>query len=159
MKELGYYWIFPRDPSKNELNVGVGTFGRFNLNLKKMLEDFKQNQKIQGDINYVTGGLIPCGIQKPLSYKNILFVGDAGVGTFSLSGQGIYRALMSGDIAGKCITSKKPELYKKLATEQFIKWDVIGKNFAYVNFVFRKINPKLVLTSCSYVFRYGGMFH
>ena len=36
--EFGYYWIFPRDPIKKEINVGVGIFGDFGLNLKKMLD-------------------------------------------------------------------------------------------------------------------------
>ena len=28
-KEFGYYWIFPRNPEKREINLGVGIFGDF----------------------------------------------------------------------------------------------------------------------------------
>lgn len=77
----GYYWIFPRNPEKSEVNVGVGVLNLANnITLKDLLESFKDKQGIKGKINYVTGGLIPGGLQKPLKYNNILFVGDAGVG-------------------------------------------------------------------------------
>ena len=124
-----------------------------------MLDSFKEENSIEGKINYVVGGLIPLGLQYPLIYKNILFVGDAGVGSFIFSGQGIYRALMSGDIAGRCIANRYPKKYPHLIRKSFIKWDVIGKIFTNTNFVFRKINPKLVLTSYEYVSRFGGMLH
>ena len=28
MKNMGYYWIFPRDPKKHEMNIGVGMLGK-----------------------------------------------------------------------------------------------------------------------------------
>ena len=46
-----------------------------------MLENFKKENGISGKINHVTGGPVPLGLQRPLIYKNIIFVGDAGVGT------------------------------------------------------------------------------
>jgi len=155
----GYYWIFPRDPKKKEINLGVGFCRNFNYNLKKMLEEFKEEQKIDGKINYVTGGLIPLGLQRPLMYKNILFVGDAGVGTFMFSGQGIYRALISGDIAGRCIACGYPKKYPHIINHEFIKWDVIGKTFTYTNYVFRKINPKLVLSSYNHFASISSSIH
>ena len=112
-----------------------------------MLEDFKKEKNIQGKINYVLGGLIPLGLQRPFMYKNILFVGDAGVGAFPFTGQGIYRALLSGDIAGNCIAKGIPKKYPYKITQAFIKWEVMGKIFAIFNFRFRKINPNLVLKS------------
>jgi len=148
--KFGYYWIFPRDPTKNEINLGIAFFERFNYNLKEMLETFKKKQKIEGKINYVAGGLIPIGLQRPLMHKNILFVGDSGVGTFPLTGKGIYRALYSGDIAGKCLAKRKPEDYPKIMNKSFIKWDMMGKIFIKANLVFRRINPKLVFASLNY---------
>ncbi|MCI0500457.1 MAG: hypothetical protein L0Y61_01755, partial [Epsilonproteobacteria bacterium] len=103
VSHCGYFLIFPRDPEKKEVNVGVGTFGKFGYNLCELLASFKEEHQITGTINYVVGGLVPLGLQRPLLYRNILFVGDAGVGTFPFTGQGIYRALMSGEIAGRCI--------------------------------------------------------
>ena len=141
----GYYWIFPRNPLKNEINLGLGSLKNYNYNLKGMLERFKEKHNIQGKINHVTGGLIPIGLQRPFRYKNILFVGDTGVGTYPLSGQGIYRALISGDVAGKLIATNKPKRYGHVMNKIFLRWDLICKTIIFLNFPIRKINPKLLL--------------
>jgi len=99
MGKFGYFWIFPCDPKKKEVNLGVGCISSNNYNLKDALERFKKEYNITGEINYVCGGLIPLGLQRPFMYKNTLFVGDACVGAFIITGQGIYRALISGDIS------------------------------------------------------------
>ncbi len=143
--EYGYFWIFPRNPEKREVNIGIGLFVKGKNNLKSKLENFKKENDISGKINHVTGGIIPLGLQRPLIYKNIIFVGDAGVGTFPLTGQGIYRALMSGDVAGKCIAKGKLKNYPYLIDKMFIKWDFMGKTIYQINKVFREINPSLVL--------------
>ena len=124
-----------------------------------MLEIFKEEQKIEGKINYVTGGLIPIGIQRPLRYKNILFVGDAGVGAYPLSGQGIYRALISGDQAGKFLARGNPKKYAHMMNKIFIRWDLICKTFFRINFLFKKINPKLILSSLNYYLDFLKVVH
>jgi flavin-dependent dehydrogenase len=140
----GYYWIFPRNPDKQEIKLGLGMIGNFNYNLKDSLEKFKVDQGIEGKVNHITGGLVPAGFQRPLKYNNILFVGDAGIGTFPLLGQGIYRALMSGDIAAECIAKGHPEVYIKRINEKFIKWEVLGKTFLRVNHIFNHVGKKSV---------------
>lgn len=155
--KFGYYWIFPRDPTKNEVNVGVGFFGRFNYNLKEMLETFKKEQKIEGKINHIAGGLLPAGLQRPLMHRNILFVGDAGVGTYPLTGQGIYRALISGDVAGRCIAKNYPKKYPYIINQKFIKWDAICKTFIWTNYALKRINPKLVLASLNYFLSFSNL--
>jgi len=150
---VGYYWIFPRDPIKKEINIGVigvGLLSDDDYNLKELLETFKQKHGVRGKINYVAGGLIPVGLQRPLRYRNILFVGDAGVGAFPFTGQGIYRALISGDIAGACIAKNRVNKYPHIINQDFIKWDLIGKTFIKFNSRLRNINPKLVLASLNY---------
>lgn len=144
---FGYFWIFPRDPQKKEVNVGIGTIGDLGLNLKQLLEEFKQQQRITGTVNYVVGGLVPLGLQRPFLYQNILFVGDAGVGAFPFSGQGIYRALMSGEIAGRCLAMRAPERYPRYIRKEFLLWDVVGSLFVQVTKILWKINPQLFLTS------------
>ncbi|UCH72193.1 MAG: NAD(P)/FAD-dependent oxidoreductase [Thermoplasmatales archaeon] len=148
---IGYYWIFPRDPTKKEINLGLGVYGKTDCNLKQLLEQFKEELNIEGKINYTVGGLIPIGLQRPLRYKNILFVGDAGVGTFTMTGEGIHRALISGDVAGKCIAKGYPKKYPKIMTRYLIKWDILGKSITRMNYVFGKINPKLVLASLKHI--------
>lgn len=156
---FGYYWIFPRDPEKREINLGIGLTGNLHYNLKEMLERFKEENNIEGKINYVTGGLIPGGIQRPLMYRNILFVGDAGVGSFPVTGQGIYRALISGDVAGRCIAQNRAKKYPYRIYQKFIKWDVIGKNFVRMNHIFRRIGPKAVFMASNYFSEIYGMMH
>ena len=146
-KMNGYYWIFPRNPAYREVNIGVGFWDYFGLPLRVLLEDFKIKNNIQGSIEYCSGGLIPGGLQTPLHFKNIVFVGDAGVGTYPLNGQGIYRALMSGDAAGRYIAQGNLKGYSMKMKEAFIKMDVIGKSFQYMNRILRLINPELILSS------------
>ena len=142
--DSGYYWIFPRNPEKNEVNIGMGMVIRKQRNLKKQLEQFKQRYNIKGTINYETGGLIPAGIQKPLLYKNVIFVGDAGVGTFPLTGEGIYRALLSGEIAGNCIKNGSINQYPKMINEKFLKWDIAGKAMLKINDIMSNISDNAV---------------
>jgi flavin-dependent dehydrogenase len=149
----GYFWVFPRNPEKNEVNVGVGIFGDFGYDLREMLRVFKEEQSITGTVNYVIGGLIPLGLQRPFLYKNILFVGDTGVGAFPFSGQGIYRALMSGDIAGRCIAQNNIKKYPSIIRKEFTQWDMLGSIFIRMNLVFRKINPVLFCHTLNLFFR------
>ena len=152
---LGYFWIFPRNPKKKETNIGVATFGKFGYNLREMLTSFKEEYHITGTVNYVVGGLVPLGLQCPFLYRNILFVGDAGVGAFPLTGQGIYRALMSGDIAGRCIAQRELKSYPNVIWKEFMRWEIIGSTFIRMNLVFRKINPRLVFTSFNFLVNQG----
>jgi flavin-dependent dehydrogenase len=151
----GYFWIFPRNPKKKEVNMGAATFGKFEYNLRKMLTLFKEEHNITGTVNYVVGGLVPLGLQRPFLYRNILFVGDAGVGAFPFTGQGIYRALMSGDIAGRCIAQRKLKKYPAIIRKEFMQWDVIGSTFIKMNMVFRKINPELFFKSLNFLAKQG----
>ncbi len=159
MEDLGYYWVFPRDPAKREMNVGIGTLGHLGLDLKDLLEEFKEKQHITGTVNYVVGGLVPLGLQYPLMHKNILFVGDAGVGAFPINGQGIYRALISGDIAGLCIGTDHLRRYPYLIHRAFIKWNLVGVWFLRVNRVLRHIDPALFLPSLNMLTKLGVQFH
>ena len=142
----GYFWIFPRNPEKKEINLGVGVVIDTNYQLKETLEKFKEEQGIEGKINYTVGGLIPAGFQRPLKYKNIIFVGDAGVGSFPLLGEGIYRALMSGDIAGYCLASGHPEWYTKIIYQKFIKWEILGKALLRLTSVLNKVGKRSLFT-------------
>lgn len=159
MPHFGYYWIFPRNPEKREMNIGVGTLGDLDYNLRELLESFKEEHRITGTINYVVGGLVPLGLQYPLMYKNIFFVGDAGVGTFPLTAQGIYRALLSGDIAGECIGTNQSKKYPAIIRRAFLKWNFIGMNFIRMNLVLRKISHELFLPSFNLLTKIGLEFN
>ena len=155
----GYFWVFPRNPEKKEVNLGIGTLIDTDSKLKETLEKFKEEQGVEGKVNYIVGGLIPAGLQRPLKYKNILFVGDAGVGTFTLLGEGIYRALMSGDIAGYCLGSGHPEQYTKIIYDKFIGWDIVGKLFLEVASISNKISRRALFAMYRLYLGYYYSYH
>jgi flavin-dependent dehydrogenase len=151
---IGYYWIFPRNPQKKEINLGVGIPNTQPCHLKKMLETFKEEQNIEGTINYVTGGLVPTGLQRPLMHKNIVFVGDAGVGAFPVTGEGIPGALLSGEIAGRCIATGKVKQYPYRIRCATIKWDLAGKVFVKTGSLLQKIGTNAYVKTLDYFLRY-----
>ena len=144
-KRGGYFWVFPRRSEFREVNVGVGFFKKQSLNLDQVLSVFKKEYDISGWVEHRTAGLIPFGVQYPLRKNNILFVGDAGVGTFPLDGQGIYRALMSGEAAGRHLAASNPAGYVTEMLKMFIKWDLIGKLFLRSVYATEKINKNGML--------------
>ena len=125
--KVGYYWIFPRDPEKREVNVGVGFLETRKISLPNLLHSFMKKMKITGNPMYHAGGLIPLGLQPPFQTSNVLFVGDAGVGTFPYLGEGIRRALISGEMAAECIVSNNLKSYSTELMKRFYLWDFIGK--------------------------------
>ena len=160
MGEFGYYWVFPRRPELKEVNVGMGFYGQYrNYCMKEMLNDFMRDHDIEGKVDYVTGGLIPSGLQRPLMKNNILFVGDSGVGSFPLTGQGIYRALLSGEVAGKLLAKNQAKRYPAKMYELFLKWHLIGIAFNRFNDVLRHVSPNLVFKTTDFFLGLGASTH
>ncbi|MEE8431991.1 MAG: NAD(P)/FAD-dependent oxidoreductase [Candidatus Desulfatibia sp.] len=103
----GYAWLFP----KGELaNVGVAvspTNGR--PDLKEILDNFVGT--IQGEFQLgarplrVTGGKIPLSGVTSLLEGKVLTVGDAAGITHPVSGEGIYRAVISGRMAAGAVVA------------------------------------------------------
>jgi flavin-dependent dehydrogenase len=155
----GYFWVFPRDPTKKEINVGVGFSYQTHWNLKELLEEFKAKEGITGTIDHVTGGYIPIGLQYPLRYKNIFFVGDAGIGTYPLTGQGIYRAFLSGDVLGECIAMKRPSRYPHHMMRLFMKWDILGKSFLRSIHVIERIDAQATLRCWNMMYSFIKFAH
>ena len=46
----GYFWIFPRNPKKTEINIGIFLFGKRTHKCKNLLEAFKEENKIRYEI-------------------------------------------------------------------------------------------------------------
>jgi digeranylgeranylglycerophospholipid reductase len=101
----GYAWVFPKDD--NRANVGIAvtpnlTSGR---KAKEYLDDFVQKRFSNFKIMELMMGGVPCfDRNKNLVKENVLLVGDAGRVVDSLSGAGIYNALLSGKIAGAVVS-------------------------------------------------------
>ena len=135
----GYGWIFPTGEGK--ANVGVGVFNRFmgtkgiknlfNIFIEKnkyAKEKLKNAQMIESSLK---GGLITLGsYSSKRSNGNVLLIGDAGSFVDTLTGEGIYYALQSGEYCAQAVASglsgDNPhhnigDIYERLWKKEF-KW-------------------------------------
>ncbi|NIQ38986.1 MAG: geranylgeranyl reductase family protein [Proteobacteria bacterium] len=109
----GYGWVFPT--GKDSANVGVGTSCRVALGKKDVMRMFdtflKRNRLMKERFNRTRmrensfrAWLIPLGSRRfQRSRENVLLIGDAGSFADTLSGEGIYHALRSGEYAAEAI--------------------------------------------------------
>jgi geranylgeranyl reductase family protein len=98
----GYGWVFPKN---DHLSVGVGGPIHFSKRLKPYLERLLQHV---GDCQVVssTGHLMP--VRKrgmAIQRGNILLLGDAAALVHPLTGEGIYYAIRSAQLAAPVIAS------------------------------------------------------
>jgi geranylgeranyl reductase family protein len=108
---LGYGWLFPKGEL---LNVGIAGMLSENKNTRMMtiFEEFIQTLKTReilpsafepGDIR---GGLIPIkGIMPKTQTNRVLLCGDAAGFVNAVTGEGIYYAMVSGELAAKSIAA------------------------------------------------------
>lgn len=105
--DWGYSWIFPNE---NEIIIGLGGLNRMNKRrfirmfheYVSALDLFPEMEKTQHTKIY--GYPIPCGntVRKPI-YHNVMLVGDAAGFSDPVSGEGIYQAQRSAEIASMSI--------------------------------------------------------
>jgi geranylgeranyl reductase family protein len=108
----GYGWVFPT--GEGSANVGLGTSyrsARVN-DLRRLFSEFlRQAPSMRERFNKATivghalsGWPIPLGFPVPkCGIKNVLLVGDAGGFADPLTGEGIYQALRSGELAAQSV--------------------------------------------------------
>jgi geranylgeranyl reductase family protein len=104
----GYGWIFPK---KKHINIGMGQFesavdsSKPKTNLKESYEKYikllKEKKMLPLDfpIENVKGGLLPVFPLKKTYSERVLLCGDAAGFINSITGEGIYYAMASGEIA------------------------------------------------------------
>lgn len=104
----GYGWIFPK---KKHINIGMGQFEsavdsskpRPNLkeSYKKYIELLKEKKMLPKDfpIENVKGGTLPVFPLKKTYSDRVLICGDAAGFINSITGEGIYYAMASGEMA------------------------------------------------------------
>ncbi len=99
----GYAWLFPK---QHEANLGLAvTLPPHTLNLNQLLLDVFQDIKNEFALGEepieFSSGLIPVTGITRLKQDRILYAGDACGITHPVSGEGIYRATLTGELAGK----------------------------------------------------------
>jgi len=107
---FGYGWVFPK---KQHLNIGIGNVSsdiapsKTKINLshayKEYLKILKKNKIIPGNIEAgeFKGGALHIGPLEKTYSNRVLLCGDAAGFVNSLTGEGIYYAMSSGEIAAK----------------------------------------------------------
>jgi geranylgeranyl reductase family protein len=160
--DWGYSWIFP---NKDEIIIGLGGLNRMNnkrfielfheyLSALDLFPEMKKTQRIK-----INGHLIPCGnaVQKPV-YHNAILVGDAAGFPDPISGEGIYQAQRSAEIASLSIYrsmnagASLEKTYLKLLQEYIFPEIFHAKILRW--FVFNSLN-KLNLNNISWLTRHG----
>jgi len=137
----GYGWIFPK---KDRLTVGIVGLYKYNPNIKKVFQDFLENDLgLSADID-MKGYYLPFGrYSKKPGKGSKLLVGDAAGLVDPVTGEGIAFAMQSGQFAAQSIIEAQnindPEsayrFYKK-------KLKKITRTLSHANFVKHLIYPE-----------------
>ena len=102
----GYGWIFPK---KDHLSVGIGTFSSRASNIKSYFQDFLAGKGLSDYLRtrHIQGFLLPYykGKAEPLSVSRGLLLGDAAGLVDPFTGEGIYYALRSAELASQAINN------------------------------------------------------
>ncbi len=124
----GYYWIFPKGDT---LATGVGKFS--SKSIKEKLGRLNKKHGISGNLIFESGFPIPCGKEENDVYRNgILFLGDAGGLVNPLTGEGIYYAVKSGEIAASAVKHAFKEGNFKLLSRYKVSVDrSMGEEFKW----------------------------
>jgi len=131
-----YGWIFPKG---DHVSAGVGTSmenrGRL-LALMARMNELHSDLLEGGEVIKRNGAMIPLGQYKEHGARRVLLAGDAAGLVLPASGEGIYFAMRSGEIAGEVIEklgAKRADIVVSRYT------DLVNAEFVPVFNYFRKI--------------------
>ena len=118
----GYIWVFPRC---GHLSVGICGKGFSAQTLRKMLERYMAEKGLSTKEATFYGHMLP-SLEKPnwkvnrLQGEGWAAVGDAGGLVDPITGEGIYYAVRSGDLAAELLLDGKQASYASVLREDFI---------------------------------------
>lgn len=98
----GYVWVFPK--GNGVANIGIGISGDYSgrTSAMKYLQKFLNNHFPDVSILTTVVGSVPCApALKQLVGNGVMLVGDAAHQANPISGGGIIRAMIAGQIAGQ----------------------------------------------------------
>jgi len=151
----GYAWIFPTGKTTANVGIGVGTRFMEAKGIKDLFAIFlEQNSFAQEKLknacmveSTLKGWPIPFGsMPSERSSGNVLLTGDAASFVDTLTGEGIYYALRSGEYAAMAVSEalKRPgnenaagKIYEKLWKKEF-KWKEFFQGFMLQPFMGNK---------------------
>jgi len=97
----GYAWRFAK---QNHYTIGIGEITKKNRKLKDIFASFLESLDIDNKDVGIKGAMVPCGkyVKQPCK-DNLLLIGDAAGLVDSITGEGIYFALLSAKYASDSI--------------------------------------------------------
>jgi len=123
--KTGYFWIFPI--SDRLVNVGVGDFtSHFKIKPIEALKWFLREMSLKTS-KFTAAPICLDGKIENLVENNVIKVGESGGLVNPITGEGIYYAMKSGEIAANCIINDKVCDYEKIIKDKFSKEFKISK--------------------------------
>ncbi len=129
----GYGWVFPK---AEHVNIGIGEFRqaiRSTKGKKNIKEIYEKYLQILKETNLIPqtlkcknpqGGVFPTSTSELTTFHKILFCGDAAGMVNPLTGEGIYNAMISGEIAAAVIKEalESGTIYKNILDTYEARW-------------------------------------
>jgi flavin-dependent dehydrogenase len=119
----GYLWSFPRP---GHLSVGVcGKLDQYSTaTLRGHLEEYVDEERLPREGATVFSHLLPSPRAGTVRDRPVLgpgwaVAGDAAATVDSITGEGIFYALRSGELLGECLANNRPEAYPERIRAEF----------------------------------------
>ena len=101
----GYWWLFPKNPSGDIVNVGLGVINNGQYNPRLQYEKYLRH-RFNGEILNAGGGVVPTRRPIPTHvWRNIAAIGDAAYTVNPVHGGGIGSSMLSAHIVSKYMNS------------------------------------------------------
>ncbi|NWF83052.1 MAG: NAD(P)/FAD-dependent oxidoreductase [Bryobacteraceae bacterium] len=152
----GYIWVFPRC---GHLSVGICGKGEPAAAMRKRLERYMEEQGISPKEGTFYGHTIPA-LEKPSFFRNRmcgpgwLAVGDAAGLVDPVTGEGLYYAIRSGDLAAEAVLGQEDgagelhHAYRRLIHGEFLDDLALGaglaKRFFVQRFLFSSVPARMI---------------
>lgn len=116
----GYAWIIPLGQGEYNVGCGVRLYDGVSKtpNLKKMLRQFlasfplgQELEKGKSDSSKIEGAALRCGLQgcRQIVRENLVLIGEVIGTTFPFTGEGIGKAMHTGELAANAISAALQE--------------------------------------------------
>jgi geranylgeranyl reductase family protein len=152
----GYIWVFPRD---THLSVGIGGKGESAQNLRARLESYMREKQIDYSGATFYSHLLPSLATSSWKSNRVagdgwMAVGDAAGLVDPITGEGLYYAIRSADlataelIADRCPVAELATAYRRKIWHDFGDDLLFGAHLAHRvflgNYLFREITTRMV---------------
>jgi hypothetical protein len=135
--ESGYGWIFPH---KGYYSVGIGGEASRIKNLRGTMQNFLRKTGFQGAYR-LHGHKVPMGgISWKIANTRVLLAGDSAGFVDPLTGEGMYYALRSGQIAAKAILDQDTADISKTFADTCKK--EFGEELSHALWMVKSLNPQ-----------------